>query len=251
MLQALLHGKLSREIEGMEDVLTSSIFGILNNIPIEEGILPLLKTAIFIDNKPNPFKDINGFSMDIQFWPWVEEKGNYGCEPDVLIRLNTKGKSILILVEAKYRSGKSSYEDTSDNRSTDQLSREWLNLVELARKDNSIPYLIYLTADIAIPKKDMLDSLDELRRKSAHIVSEYPPQYMWLSWRHMRTLYRRSSNPFLQEVVLLLDRFNLIFYDGINNLNNYDLNAWNFSMPIVQFNWNSIRNTGIHWVYTI
>ena len=39
MLQALLNGKLSREQENMEDILTSNVFGLLRYVQPQDGIL--------------------------------------------------------------------------------------------------------------------------------------------------------------------------------------------------------------------
>ncbi len=42
MIPALLHGKLSREQENMEDILTSIVFGVLKHLPPELILLPWL-----------------------------------------------------------------------------------------------------------------------------------------------------------------------------------------------------------------
>ena len=45
-----------------------------------------------------------------QFWPWLQEPDCLGVEPDVLIQIrDSRGTTHLILIEAKYRSGKSSF----------------------------------------------------------------------------------------------------------------------------------------------
>ena len=45
MLQALLRGKLSRVQENMEDVLTSTVFGLLRYFPVQSGLWPFLSHA--------------------------------------------------------------------------------------------------------------------------------------------------------------------------------------------------------------
>lgn len=251
MLQALLYGKLSRDIEGMEDVLTSSVFGILKEIPFKEGVLPLLKTARSIGDIQNPFLALTDASMEMQFWPWIKKADYYGCEPDVLIRINAEGLSAIVLIEAKYKSGKSSQENSEDFRPTDQLSREWVNLAEIAREEGRLPLLLYLTADIAIPRRDISDSIAELRKKSGELLEQYPPRFLWISWRHLKSLYENSNNPFLQSIVLLLKRLNLNFYEGLGVIDNYDIKFWNFSRPEIHFDWNCVSYQTFEWRYAI
>ena len=46
MIEALLRGKLSREQENMEDVLTSNVFGMLQYVAPELGLFPFLARAV-------------------------------------------------------------------------------------------------------------------------------------------------------------------------------------------------------------
>ena len=55
MLSALLHGKLSREQENMEDILTSIVFDVLRYLPPDQGILPFFAHASSPDGKQRPF----------------------------------------------------------------------------------------------------------------------------------------------------------------------------------------------------
>jgi hypothetical protein len=45
MLQAMLHHKLTREEESMEDLLTSNTFGLMKYLPYEMALLPFLRKA--------------------------------------------------------------------------------------------------------------------------------------------------------------------------------------------------------------
>ncbi len=45
MLQAMIHGKLTREEEGLEDLLTSNTFGLMKYLPPEAVLLPFLSLA--------------------------------------------------------------------------------------------------------------------------------------------------------------------------------------------------------------
>ena len=55
---------------------------------------------------------------------------------------HTTGTKTIILVEAKYKSGKSSEADDGE-KPNDQLAREWDNLSVLARRKDLVPILIY------------------------------------------------------------------------------------------------------------
>jgi len=43
MLEAQLHGKLTREQENLEDILTSNVFGSIKYVPFKKGLLPILR----------------------------------------------------------------------------------------------------------------------------------------------------------------------------------------------------------------
>jgi hypothetical protein len=90
MLQAMLHGKLTREEEGMEDLLTSNVFGLIRYLSAEEILFPFLSLAW------NPFtgQSIGDWLQDatlveyMKFWSTLSAHGCKECEPDidVLIR---------------------------------------------------------------------------------------------------------------------------------------------------------------------
>ncbi|MDP6380670.1 MAG: hypothetical protein QF662_04920, partial [Phycisphaerae bacterium] len=82
MLAAQLHHKLSREEEGLEDLLTSNVFGAFGYVPFEEGILPFLQEAR--SETGNGLHDIlsDVTSAKYVFWPWLQEADCIGAEPD-------------------------------------------------------------------------------------------------------------------------------------------------------------------------
>src|SRR3546814_11666693 len=117
MIPALLHGKLSREQENMEDILTSCVFGILRYLPVEEGLLPLLCRAEAVCGEPPQLSSAGSHAPIYEFWPTLSERCVRGeiefachpCEPDLLIKLHkVDGKRLYVLIEAKHLSGKSS-----------------------------------------------------------------------------------------------------------------------------------------------
>lgn len=149
MIEALLHGKLSRDQENMEDTLTSNVFGLIKYVEPEQALFSFLAGAQDL-SRSKPLTFLQQASCDFinyEFWPRWSEADCYGCEPDVVIRVHLKGdRRLVILIEAKYHSGKSSVADQELERPNDQLAREWDNLVHLAQRERAQPILIYLTA---------------------------------------------------------------------------------------------------------
>jgi hypothetical protein len=73
-------------------------------------------------------------------------------------------QKIIILVEAKYLSDKSS-EANEEGAPLDQLAREWDNLTSLAHREKATSILLFVTADIGFPKKSIEDSRQEYAQK--------------------------------------------------------------------------------------
>ena len=214
MLQALLNGKL----EISEDILTSIVFGLLRYVQPQQGILQYLGLAENEDGK-KPLKCLSSLSevpqesIKYQFWPRWKEPNCYGCEPDVVIKLEIPDKQdLLVLIEAKYLSGKSSEADESYEKPNDQLAKEWDNLIVRAEASNRSPVLIYLTAHHVHPYQDINDSISEFLEKRPESAR---PDIYWLSWRHLYKVCKNTGNPILKDLTLLLDRYNLKFFDGI------------------------------------
>lgn len=83
MLQALLRGKLSREQENLEDILTSNVFGALGYLDPKDGPLPFLALAETASGDRD-FAWISELAPSVkvsatyEFWPWWEKPGCYG-----------------------------------------------------------------------------------------------------------------------------------------------------------------------------
>ena len=201
----------------MEDILTSNVFGLLRYEQPQDGILKYLSFAEDRDEKPLKYlrslDDVFHKSIDYKFWPSWKETNREGCEPDVVISLEIPDReNLLILIEAKYLSGKSSEADESNDKPTDQLAKEWDNLTEKARKQNVRPILIYLTAHYAYPHQDIDDAIKEFSDKRPEKTE---PVIYWLSWRHLHKVCENTDNPILNDLALLLERLNLKFFDGV------------------------------------
>lgn len=114
MLHALLQGKLDAsrtEPERREDVLTSTVFGTL---VLVEAWEPLARWLGVPGSTP-----VDPRRCDCWFWPRLAA----GVEPDVLLRLD----QILVVVEAKYRSGRHDLllDEEEEERPVDQIVRQY------------------------------------------------------------------------------------------------------------------------------
>jgi hypothetical protein len=208
LLQAQLKRKLTRREEDMEDLLTSNVFGSLKYVLPQDGLSYVLTSAEDVNgNKIQLPQDIVKIQYD--FWPQLREADCNPCEPDVLLRVNfSNGQKTIILVEAKYHSDKSSIADDSE-LPTDQLAREWHNLVKLAETENSIPLLLYVTADIMCPVESIIDSQNELQKKNLPEMNAF-----WVSWRRIHSLFKKASEEsILADLTKVLELQGLTFYE--------------------------------------
>ena len=114
------------------------------------------------------------------FWGYLAQPSCIPCEPDVELRLrDPKNGNIWLLIEAKYRSGKSSFASEKDSPPNDQLAREFDNLRVMAQKNNVTKVaLVYVTADFVCPKGEIESSASDYR--NSHLCD---PSIYWLSWR--------------------------------------------------------------------
>ena len=211
MLQALLRGKLSRREEDLEDLLTSNVFGVIKYLDVDRGILPVLASAEDISGN-SPLSDLHSVNnIKYEFWPLLRQPKCYPCEPDVLIEIVHEDiKKKLILIEAKYLSGKSS-EATPDDKPTDQLAREWDNLQSLSAEIGADPYLVFVTAHVAMPREEVEESAREYSMKRGATA-----RIIWLSWRKIWWLFRDSNNAMLKDMVSVLAKINLVYFNGIH-----------------------------------
>jgi len=241
MLQALLKGKLSREEEDMEDLLTSNVFGSVKYVPFNEGLIHILSSATKQDNS-SPLKNLEGKVEKVryEFWPWLN-KGSYkGCEPDVLITLkHVDGKKTIVLVEAKYYSSMSSEVDV-EGKPISQLEREWQNLATLAEEKKAYPVLLYITADFSYPREDI---------STVNKENEQKGEIVWISWRKLSGLFAGAKQPILKDLVKVLQSQGLIFYEGLHvKLEKIRLN-WFFISESISWNWASFKTLENAWSF--
>ena len=183
MTIAEIHGKISSSgsniSDRLEDLLTSDVFGPLRYLPFAEGLLHVLgKARLYTDPRTTFDKEIEGYfpanaqEPEVCFWPWTGSS-----EPDVLIKY---GKH-LVMVEAKYLSGKSGDFDpeNAETAASDQLAKEFRDLLEYDKGNYSNQTLIYLTAHSTLPKYDLEKSCMAVDEKNKE---EYCKNTYWLSW---------------------------------------------------------------------
>jgi len=210
MLIAQIQGKLPLPDEGSEDLLTSNVFGAFKYSGRFDALSAFLAMASLREGAAPlpPF-----VSIDYTFWPWLEGDACPGCEPDVVLRVEHLDQTTsLIGIEAKYHAGKSSL-PTVDGPVSDQLGRQWLALRKLATAEGRTRcILVYLTADIALPQPAFDQTEGELARKCPGVVADL----RWLSWRALPMLLAGYSDSILVDLVTLLRRAKLTWFEGIS-----------------------------------
>ena len=245
MIEALLKGKLSREQENMEDILTSNVFGLLRLLPPADGLLPFLRDAKLLDNSQPLELLADDAEVDYDFWPRFDEADCHPCEPDVVLRITNPGRTPhLVWVEAKYLSGKSSEESPDDDRPYDQLAREWDNLVHAARREHAEPLLIYLTTDISLPEHEIEASQRAYQRfRGADALFACA----WLSWRDLPTVLAGCNHLAARHLIKLADRLEFHYFRGISGIRPVENSIYRFAPALQQFDWSIDAERAIEW----
>ena len=227
MTVAEIHGKISDSniSERMEDLLTSDVFGCLRYLPPETGLLPFLRTVQSVQGRElqliAPISKVHAL-----FWPWLDFKDLSACEPDVLLGLEDEGGSLhIVMIEAKYHAGVSSEADEGEDP-RHQLARELDALRGVSGATFGLDAatiidsrtLVFVTADLAMPRGEMLGGLEEFtakRREEADIF--------WTSWRHLPSVLEHSlaadsdsgRRAVSEDIIALLVRKGLTMFRGI------------------------------------
>jgi len=201
MIEAEMHAKLganhSRAHDRAEDLLTSTVFGILRYVPPAEGLLALLGRArplsLGADGVARPLQAarIGGLdgAVDYEqsFWPRVLRHG----EPDLLLTLvdGRERPVAYIIIEVKLGASKSAVAGAEDSETEipdvpdpDQLIADWQAL--RVTGDAALPRtVVYLTAHPAPPHEELAASLG--RCPQAKLA--------WLSWFDAEATVRRAA----------------------------------------------------------
>lgn len=178
MIQATIHGKVP-ELNNIEDLLTSTVFGTLRYLPPEDILIPFLEKAILYDQDRttlSQYLHVKGINLrnyqtvSYVFWPRVPVYG----EPDLVLIFSNhiyEEPDLLIIVEAKFKSNKSG---TGEH---DQLKRYYIAVTEhlnefcqpeIASFSGQIGPIIYLTELEA--SEEIEDTKRELEKEGKQLV---------------------------------------------------------------------------------
>ncbi len=229
MIFAELRGKLgvdySRAHERAEDLLTSTVFGLLRYLTPADGLLAILQRARpvrvedgTIEARPDPNWLEVGLVADVgvEFWPYWP---GYG-EPDVLLTLRDRaGQPVsLVLIEAKLHSPKSGRAGVDDELTEegaadpDQLVRYWRGLQVLPGFPSIPRHLVYLTKHGAAPAGELAESV----RRAPEM------RLAWLSWRDIWAVADSAAGTSLPAA----DLAQLLAYKGLKNFNGFGAVPW-------------------------
>lgn len=199
MYLAEIHGKLSRENEKKEDILTSNVFSFFKYTDRSIFLYRFLRS---LDLKISIEDAINA---EFIFWP------NYadGTEPDLVILVG----DYYLLIEAKYFSGFGKKTSTKKN----QLDREIKGGMDEARSLDKEFKIIAVTAHYYKPSDIAED-----------IPMEYHSCFQWINWQSIaffinQTLENHPRMPaemwlFANDLYRLLVKKNLRNFEGIKAL---------------------------------
>jgi len=165
-----------------------------------------------------------------------------------MIRLNDPtGCPWIVFVEAKFRSGKSSEEDESSSAPYDQLAREWDNLASMAESEKAQPMLVYVTADIGVPRQDIAASARASSEKRSVCDKARHFQCAWLSWRQLSVIFRGAQKPVLRDLCAMANHLSLYYFEKLMPFDLSPLAAWEFRADLGEFDWNAIGKTAAIW----
>ena len=203
MYLAEIRGKLSRDNENKEDILTSNVFSFFKYASRKVFLYPFIR-SLGIQINPD-----DAMEAEFQFWPRFED----GTEPDVVLIIG----DYYLLFEAKYRSGFGIETPTHKN----QLTREIEEGDYEARNLGKEFRIIALTADY-FEKSDI----------KKEIPIELLSKFKWLNWQSIalsldQVLERDQNLPpeirlFADDLYQLLLKKNLRKYEGTKVLSPFE-----------------------------
>ena len=229
MLLAQLHRKVPSEFEGMEDVLTSSVLGLLKYLPdqiacallAEFAAIPLLQGPLQLELWPR-YTTPPGFRSSTAIAEREGEPASRGdTEPDAVIT----AKGWLVLMEAKYRSPL--------DETYDQLGREFAVGYRLAQDAGCRFRLLVVTGHTLQPTPTGLDLVTGVRRAltvasaglgdvAEEMIAAVKASLHWTNWQQLYSISSAacgsqdcldSSHRLLEDVYQLLELRGLKPYD--------------------------------------
>lgn len=209
MIDAILKGK----VPAKEDVLTSCVVGMLDNMPRECGLLAWLERARPYGAMRETLHFSPAAHANVLYRP---RTANHGC-PDVLVMVTDEDEgdaSHAIVLEAKYGALKANW-DSIDPQDVDQLSRYWKALNAADMPDVPEAFLtrakktvVYVTEHSTPPVEELKESIDKSGGKI---------RLAWLSWRdawHLVEPHSMSREPVTVWLLALLEYLGLTQFRG-------------------------------------
>jgi hypothetical protein len=228
VIQAVLSGK-SAGYEYSEDVLTSTIFGTLKYLPAPNALIPFIESAFLDDDERTKLWSIlcnQGIDLrsyrEVQyiFWAWNQKYG----EPDLVLLFTNHihgQDDLLLLIEAKFKSGKSGYGEY------DQLMRYYkaikydinnFQIAEIANFKGKYKYLIFLTESEA--SSDIEDSSQQIK---IACNNDFNNEIFHLRWHQlikvldsMNGMYSPTESIIADDLKQYLERIGLRDFSGIS-----------------------------------
>lgn len=156
LIQAVLEGK-SLGYEYKEDILTSTVFGILKYLRPDMALIPFIESAFLYNEGRTTLWEtlINSEGIELRcyreveyiFWPRNQEYG----EPDLILIFKDHAhgfEDLLLIVEVKFKSGKSgTEEDDQLVRYFEAINNDIENFAEpsVSNFKGKKGYIVYLT----------------------------------------------------------------------------------------------------------
>lgn len=211
MLQAELHGKLALDDERAEDVLTSSVWGTLTLVGAWHVIRAWLGRAR--DNCDRMLQLQGHESCAAWFWPRLGE-----IEPDLVLSIG----AMLVVVEAKYLSGKSG-EGMREEVVHDQLARQWRAVTQPSHCDPQLREAIEGSGARALVY--LVRAADREKARKGVVASQAylddESDIYLLTWEDLHELLaerRAGDEPWRSELRRLLERRGLRSFRGFQRL---------------------------------
>ena len=196
MYIAELRGKLSLQIECMEDVLTSNVFSFFKYANKKAFLKTFLSELGFDITQEDAKK------TEFLFWPSYED----GTEPDVVLVVG----DYYILFEAKYFS----------DFGPDQLKREVRGGKLAAENLGKKFYLIAITADYSEPKEKFHD----IRART---------NFKWINWHFITSFLEKKVHKNIPDRQLAEDLYSLLIKKNLREFNSFFILSFFIFIPFL------------------
>ncbi len=198
MYLAELHGKLSRNVERKEDILTSNVFSFFKYSRRDVFLKKYLEKLLGLQF---PIEDLK--SAEFVFWPTYDDS----TEPDLVILIG----SYYLLFEAKYYSDFGKESSTKKDQITREIEGGYLEATRLSKQF----FYIAITADSVYREE-----------KIPHSVQDMPGKFVWTNWQRVSSLIEQLLSEshglehhelcHAEDLYRLLDKKNLRSFNGFN-----------------------------------